>query len=246
MNAAEVVITIDDLLLTDTFIANIDEAKSHYDVRAPYSSEMGIALANQMDRHVLANGILAARGSNVVTGLSGGSVIYTDDARTGSGSANFATNGDHLAEALFAAAEELDSKDVPEDDRYMFVRPAQYYKLVQAAKTINRDFGGAGTYAEGNVLKVAGISVVKTNQLPSTNITTGVEAGTSTRYAVDATNTVGLIMHKSAVATVKLMDLGTESEYDIRRQGTLMVAKYAVGHGVLRPEAAVEIRNAAS
>jgi len=32
-----------------------------------------------------------------------------------------------------------------------------------------------------------------------------------------------------------------EGEYQINRQGYLMVAKYAVGHGVLRPEAAVEI-----
>ena len=38
------------------------------------------------------------------------------------------------------------------------------------------------------------------------------------------------------------MDLAVESEYDIRRQGTLMVAKYAMGHGVLRPESAVELR----
>ena len=41
-----------------------------------------------------------------------------------------------------------------------------------------------------------------------------------------------------------LMDLATEMDYDIRRQGTLMVAKYAMGHGVLRPEAAVGIKEA--
>jgi len=41
-----------------------------------------------------------------------------------------------------------------------------------------------------------------------------------------------------------LMDLATEMEYDIRRQGTLMVAKYAMEHGVLRPEAAVGIKEA--
>jgi hypothetical protein len=33
-------------------------------------------------------------------------------------------------------------------------------------------------------------------------------------------------------------------EYDIRRQGTLMVSKMAVGHGVLRPECIYEIRKA--
>jgi hypothetical protein len=49
-------------------------------------------------------------------------------------------------------------------------------------------------------------------------------------------------MHPSAVGTVKLMDLAFETQYDIRRQGTLMVAKYAAGHGVLRPEAAVRVK----
>jgi hypothetical protein len=36
-----------------------------------------------------------------------------------------------------------------------------------------------------------------------------------------------------------------ESAYDIRRQGTLMVGKYLVGHGELRPEAGVELRTGA-
>ena len=58
----------------------------------------------------------------------------------------------------------------------------------------------------------------------------------------DYTKTLGLVMHPSAVGTVKLMDLSMEGEYQINRQGHLMVAKYAVGSGILRPEAAVEIR----
>ena len=46
-------------------------------------------------------------------------------------------------------------------------------------------------------------------------------------------------MSKDAVATVKLMDLAVESEYQIDRQGTLVVSKYAMGHDVLRPAMAV-------
>lgn len=45
-----------------------------------------------------------------------------------------------------------------------------------------------------------------------------------------------------AVGTVKLLDLAQEMAYDIRRQGTLIVSKYAVGHGILRPECAVELK----
>ena len=47
---------------------------------------------------------------------------------------------------------------------------------------------------------------------------------------------------REAIGTVKLLDLATESEYQIERQGTLFVAKYAMGHGVLRSECAVEVR----
>jgi hypothetical protein len=63
-----------------------------------------------------------------------------------------------------------------------------------------------------------------------------------TAYQGTFTTVAGLVMHKSAVGTVKLIDLGMEMAYDIRRQGTLIVGKYAVGHGILRPESAVEIK----
>ena len=39
----------------------------------------------------------------------------------------------------------------------------------------------------------------------------------------------------------QLKDLKMESDYDIRRQGTLLLGKLAYGHGILRPESAVEI-----
>ena len=40
------------------------------------------------------------------------------------------------------------------------------------------------------------------------------------------------------------MDLAVESEYSVRYQGTLLVGKYAVGHGILRPECSAEIKTA--
>ena len=54
-----------------------------------------------------------------------------------------------------------------------------------------------------------------------------------------ALRVVGMVMTQDAVATVKLMDLSVESEYQIIRQGTLTVSKYAMGHNVLRPAACV-------
>jgi hypothetical protein len=48
----------------------------------------------------------------------------------------------------------------------------------------------------------------------------------------------GQVFTKEAAATVKLKELSVEAEYDIRRQGTLVVAKYAMGHDTLRAQAA--------
>lgn len=224
---AEKVITIDDLLLSSVFIANIDEAMNHYDVRSIYSMEVGRALAKQYDKNVLQVMALAARASATITGGNGGSQLTN---------ASYGTDGAILAAGLFEANQKLDEKDAPDNDRYALVKPAQYYLLVKTTDVLNRDWGGSGSYAEGQVLKIAGLHIVKTNHLPSSNIATGPSA-----YQGNFTNTKGIVIQKGAVGTVKLLDLATESEYDIRRQGTLIVSKYAVGHGILRPECAVEL-----
>jgi hypothetical protein len=229
VNAAERVITIDDLLVAQAFIANIDEAKNHYDVRSIYSDETGKVLAETMDKNLAQVGVLAARGTATVTGGSGGSALTN---------ATYGTDSAVLAAGLFSAAQVLDEKNIG-SERNVFLRPAQYYLLAQNTTMINQWYGGAGAISDGTILRVAGIEVVKTNALPNSNVTTGVAA-----YQGNFSTTVGLVMNKAAIGTVKLMDLATESEYDMRRQGTLIVSKYAVGHGIIRPECAVELKSA--
>lgn len=239
--ANEVVITIDDLLIAQTFIANIDEAMNHYDVRSVYSSELGRALAYTQDKQLLQLGILAARQGARITGESGGSVI-TD--------ANAATDSNALIADLFTVSQKFDEKDVPENDRVVFLRPAQYYALAQNTKVLNTDWGGAGVYSDGKVLRVAGLEVVKTNHLPSTDLSADTSAiagsvnGTVGKYRGNFSTTVALGLQKSALGVVKLMDLAVESEYQIQRQGTLMISKYAMGYGVKAPQCAVEIKTA--
>jgi hypothetical protein len=64
----EKVISIDDLLVSPVFIANIDEAMNHYEVRSIYSAEMGRALALSYDRNICRNLILSARGAAQIDG----------------------------------------------------------------------------------------------------------------------------------------------------------------------------------
>ena len=156
------------------------------------------------------------------------------------------TIDDLLVSALFAAAQVLDEKDVPENGRYAVLKPAQYYKLVLDDKAINRNFtAGNGDIRTGKVFDIAGIEIVKSNHVPTANLGTATATGAG-KYFGDFSTTIGAIAHPNAVGTVKLLDLSVEGDYDIRRQGTLIVAKYAMGHGILRPETAVELSSAAT
>lgn len=228
---AEKVILVDDLLVSSTFIANIDEAKNHYDVRAIYSGELGNVLARAYDVNLARVLALAARSASPLTGRAGGSRI-TDAA--------MATDAAKLEAALFTAAQTLDEKDVLSTDRVATFRPAQFYLLAQRDRLVDTNLGAKGAVATGVVETVAGLPIVKSNNIPSTNVTTG-----PAKYQGDFRTTVGLVFHKMAAGTVQLMDLAVESEFEIRRQGTFLVAKYAVGHDVLRSDCAVEIATGA-
>ena len=231
---AEKTINIDDLLISSAFLSNLDEAKNHYDVRSIYTAEMGRALANTVDQNLLQLAVLGARGSATITGGNGGKVVTDADADT---------NADSLIASIFECAQALDEKDVPSTDRFCIVKPAVYYKLVQNDKILNRDFGGQnGVYSDGTVIKVAGVNIVKANTAVNAFANVSQVTGTNNTYHGNFSTTVAVVFHKSAIGTVKLMDLGMESEYDIQRQGNLMVAKMALGHGILRPESACEIK----
>jgi len=231
----ERIITIDDLLLANVFIADIDEAKNHYDVRAEYTRQMGQALAVAYDRNVARVGVLTARASATITGNPGGTVI--------NGGVNLRTDGTLIKNFLYAAAQKLDENFAPSTDRNAFVRPVTYYAAAAVTDLINKDWGGRGSLADGVIDTVAGIKIVKTNNLPNSD-----ESALSTipsKYRGNFANTAINVFHKGAVGTVRLMNLSMQSEYLTLFQATNLVARYAVGHGTLRPELSIEGRNLA-
>lgn len=235
----EKVITIDDLLIAHTFIASIDEAKNHYDVRAEYSKQMGQALAQTYDRNLLSMAVKAARDP---AGLGAGIADQGSAVSVALGSVTPTTAA--IVAGLYDAAATLDEKNVPAEDRFVIVSPATYYALVQDDKLINRDFGQNGSYSDGSIMRVAGLQIVKSNNVSVNHTTAAAFPDFNSKYAVDASDTTALVIQRQALGTVQLMDMATEMEYDIRRQGTLAVSKMAVGHGVLRPECIIELRAA--
>ena len=243
---AERIITIDDLLVASTFIANIDELKNHYDVRSIYAKELGKALAKRFDIATMKTLVAAAQDTSAIGGY-GGTQLTSKLSATPLAS--------EIVDALMLAAQNLDEKDVPEDERFAILKPRDYYTLLASDETvINNLYGGSGNVATGQIPTIAGIRIFKSNHLNTVTVASGsADANDAlSKNDVFGANGVGynatdisavemIVAHPSAIGTVKLLDLATESEYQIERQGTLFVAKYAMGHGVLRPQCAVTI-----
>ena len=260
---AEQIITIDKMLLASTFLSNIDDVKNHYDIRSVYANELGKALAVRFDTALAKVFIAAARQSAVITGGKVGGqldVANNDFSAPDTPGTPATITGADLVAAFFSAAQKLDENDVPSDGRFCVLRPSDYYKLITGAdasnsfsltSAVNADIGGQGGLATGMIPQIAGISIYKSNHIPSTDLSAvssgdggsnnDVFAANGVGYNGDFRNSLGIVSHSAAVGTVKLLDLATESEYQIERQGTLFVAKYAMGHGVLRPECAIEL-----
>ena len=101
----EKVVTIDDLLISNSFIANIDEAKNHYEVRSEYSLQMGAALAQTYDRSLISLAVktAAASGEGAITDQG-------DASNTNIGATPTVTN---IVEALYAEAAAMDELYLP-------------------------------------------------------------------------------------------------------------------------------------
>ena len=254
---SERTISIDGVLVSSAFMADIDEAKNHFDVRSAYTTQIGRELAYHADRALIRTVIAGARADVDRFGGTDAKFLGAQVNTTGD---NTTYTADELVEAFAEVAQKMDEASVPSEGRYMILNPAHYYLLVKSGNNaINTDFGGMGSIATGEVAQVSGIRVMKSNHIPTGTDAAGsifksslinndvyddhdstgtVGAGYS---ATAAYNTVGIAFQSEAVGTVKLMDLAVESEYQMDRLGTLMLAKYAMGHGILREECCFEV-----
>lgn len=229
----EITINVDPFLVSDILINELDVKMQEYDDRAEIVQEMARALANTEDKQLLQVGVLAARGSAIVDGGNGGTVLKSG--------ASVTTDGAVLAAAIYTAGVELDQKDIPEEDRFAFVKPLQYALLAQYEDIKNHDIG-TGSYSDGTTGKLNGIKIIKTNHLPTTNIE---QSGDPTQpnnvYHGDFSKTAALVMNRQAVGTVSLQGLIVEPKWILERLGHLLTARILQGHGILRPDCAVEI-----
>jgi hypothetical protein len=244
----EILVTPDDKLVSDVFVADIDELLNHFDVRQPYTKELGEFLARHFDANILRTILLAARGGALFAGDQGG---------TGLQNAAFTTDANALIDGFSAGKQAMDEKDVPVNSQpvHGILKPAQWYLVARSDKNLNRDTnGGTASVRSMTLNTIDDISVLKSNiastvfgedSTTGAFVTPGDEKFIPAEYRGKFGTTVGALWTPMAACSAIVQDVSFQIVDQPEKQGTLLIARMMVGTRKLRTKCAVELRTAA-
>lgn len=240
---SEKVIAIDGLLTADCLITDIDDAMNHYDVRVEYSRQLGEALAQSADCAIInelanmgAKGASEAQESIPDNGVGVEKVQGTGKAfefETGLAIAQSTDYGNKILEGLLAARAAFTKNYVPMGDRYCLLTPEGYSALIKALMPDSANYQALFDPNSGKLQTICGFEVIEVPHL----LNDGVDGKHTLNTKFTAAKLQGIVFHRSAVGTVKLKDLAMERARRAEYQADQIIAKYAMGHGGLRPEA---------
>ena len=234
---SELVISIDGLLTADCLITDLDDAMIHFDVRSEYARQQGEALAYALDGSVLAEmaKLAAAKTENIV-GLGKSDVLEATMAGVDYGATE--KTGLLVYQMLLNIAVKMDYNNVPQEDRNCFIKPEGHRALAASLVALNRDYGASASITEGNVIRIAGFSVISTPHLTigGPDKTGSVQGNGHIFPAALKNDAMMIVAHRTSVGTVKLKELSVEHARRPEYQADQVISKLAVGHGALRPE----------
>jgi hypothetical protein len=263
--SVERTVTIDDVALSAIFVADIDDAISHFDVRSQYSAEAGQTLADMIDRNIFRMvsqaSFITDKDSATAAGLSVPSRGQKYTANIELAAAGDEDDGSKVVNAIFKARTQFRKASIT-GELVCVLPPEQYEALVNVQDTnkvtwMNKDVGGVGSAAMGTVPYVAGVRIIESVNVPQDDETVAllndpepladgtVGSGNAAKYRGDYSRVIGLIFQKDCVATTKLMDVSTKWVNEDLRLGSTVLTTQAVGHDILRFECAVSILKAA-
>lgn len=244
----EIQVTPDDKLVSDVFVADIDELMNHYDVRQPYTKELGEFLARHYDANVLRTILLSARGGALFSGDQGGTALQD---------AGFTTDANKLIDGFSAGKQAMDEKDVPVNSQplYGILRPAEWYLVARSDKNLNRDVnGGTASVRSMTLNTIDDISILKSNIATSVfgeDSTVGVFVDPANEKFIPADyrgkfgTTVGALWTPMAACSAIVQDVSFQIVDQPEKQGTLLLSRLMVGTRKLRTKCAVELRTGA-
>ena len=201
-------------------IEDITEVQALNSLRRFYTDDAGYALATQVDSDLIDLG----------EGLQGGTTTdgsYTK-AYIGSGTTIWtgANEADITDAGLRAMILKLDNANVPMDNRSLIIPPVCANDLLGINRFTEQQYIGSGDAIKtGKIGMIYGIDVYISTNCPTTTT------------ANTATDRVGVLMHKDALALVEQMSVRSQTQYKQEYLGDLFTADTIYGVGELRDDA---------
>lgn len=249
---AEKTIVMDDLLVASTFVYDLDEVLAHYDLRGEIARKLGYALANKYDSNIFKAIARAARQAGNVAASTGTNANCGTEIEIGfaarRGQTNHATK---MVEGFFRAAQRMDETNVPADGRVAVMAPSSYYQLLRTVDSndlINRDEIGDARQSGKGLYSIAGIKILKTNNLP--NSFDAAVSGENNTYGgasgqdADNRSLQALIYNRDAVGVVEAIGpevQTTNGDVSVMYQGDLIVSRLAMGCSDLNCAGAISL-----
>lgn len=171
-------LTVDTPLLARVALPMLDEFQSNYDKRAEIGKEHGKVVAKFVDQTLAIAAIKAGLstvsafhdGTNELPGHGGG----TQHTLAAAGDENDPAKLDLAINAMLSKIEENKDVDVLDDGGFILVRPAVYYRLLQAERLISTEFiTSAGNTIKTRALASHGVPIMASRNFPAGQTITG-------------------------------------------------------------------------
>ena len=218
-------LSIDKHYEYSVLIEDITEVQALNSLRRFYTDDAGYALATQVDTDLF----------TLAEGLQGGTVGGSnasawEKAYIGSGATNYTGNSSNAADitdaGLRAMILVLDNAAVPMDNRSLIIPPVCANDLLGINRFTEQQYIGSGdAIRTGKIGMIYGIDVYISTNCPTTTT------------ANTATDRVGVLMHKDALALVEQMSVRSQTQYKQEYLGDLFTADTIYGVGELRDDA---------
>jgi len=218
-------LSIDKHYEYSVLIEDITEVQALSSLRKFYTDDAGYALAKQVDTDIL----------TLTEGLQGGTVggstaAAWEKAYIGSGTTFYTGNSSNAADITDAGIRamllKLDDADVPMDNRSLIIPPVAANDLLGINRFTEQQFIGSGDAIKtGKIGQIYGVDVYISSNCPTTTT------------AATATDRVGVLMHKDALALAEQVGVRSQTQYKQEWLGDLFTSDTIYGVGEMRNDA---------
>lgn len=213
-------VQVDRTILARATLPLLDVFQTSYDARKEIAVEHGKKIAKMKDQAFIIQAVKTANlahstyfSTTELAGHAGGTIVKLAVANDEKDPAKLYS----AFASLFAQMEEKDVDPI-DDDLFIFMRPTEFYTLLEAEQVINGNYvTAAGTSVEGHIFKAWGVPVISSNNVPNwveSGAANSVSALMGNDYKGDFTKLVAVAFSARAVLAGSTIDLQTKVFFD--------------------------------